>query len=194
MSKNKKSFGDLDMDLPDRSALLELINHIPASIIKNNEIESHNTGVYVQNIPVDPVTGLCSLDHKRAEDLGYMKLDFLNNSAYESIKSNEHLDDLLSKEPMWDLLEHEEVVKNLFQIHAHFDVVSKMKPKSIHELAVVLALIRPGKYHLIGRSWADIEKEIWLRDSTGYIFRKSHAVAYSMIIVMQLNLLVENLD
>ena len=42
-------------------------------------------------------------------------------------------------EPMWELLEHEDVVKKCFHIHNHFSVVKRMKPKSVEQLAAVLS-------------------------------------------------------
>lgn len=187
-----KSFGDIDLDCSDRDQVLELINHIPASIIKDGFIEKHNTGVYVQNIPTDPITGLCSLDYKKAEELGYFKLDILNLNVYKDIRNEEHLVKLVEAAPMWELLEHKEVVEKLYHIHNHFDIVSKMKPQSIEQLAMVLALIRPGKRHLLNKSWNEIEREIWIKDDNDkYAFKKSHSFGYAHVIVMQMNLLLE---
>ena len=53
-------------------------------------------------------------------------------------------------------------------------------------------MIRPGKKHLVGKSWAEIEADVWLKpnDDT-YFFKKSHAIAYALTIAVQLNLIVE---
>ena len=193
MTEIKKSFGDIDIDLQDRDLVLDLIKHIPASIIKDDTIEKHNTGIYVEKIPTDPITGLASLDYNRAEELGYIKIDLLNLNAYENIKDNETIDRLINQEPMWELLEHKEVVEKLYHIHDHFDIVSKMKPKSVEQLAMVLAIIRPGKRHLLGKSWPEIEKEIWVKTEDKYYFKKAHALSYALLIVMQLNQLTEQL-
>jgi DNA polymerase III alpha subunit len=79
-------------------------------------------------------------------------------------------------------------------LHGHFNVVKQMKPTSIEELAMTLAIIRPGKRHLIGRTWDQLRKEIWEKSNEGYQFKKSHAFAYALAIVVQLNLLVEELN
>ena len=191
MAEANNKFGDIDIDIQNRELILDVIDHTPASIIKESTIERHNTGVYVQKVPTDPITGLASIDYENAEELGYAKLDFLNNNAYENIKDNDHLQKLINQEPMWELLEHEEVVKRLYHIHDHFDIVKKMRPKSIEQLAMVLAIIRPGKRYLLGRSWPEVEKEIWVKSDDKYYFKRSHATSYALLIVMQLNQLAE---
>ena len=64
-------------------------------------------------------------------------------SIYDGINNIDELDELLDMEPMWELLEHEDVVKKCFHIHNHFPVVKRMKPKSVEQLAAVLPVIRP---------------------------------------------------
>ena len=54
---------------------------------------------------------------------------------------------------------------------------------------MILAMIRPGKRYLVGNSWDIIEKEVWER-TDDYFFKKSHAIGYAMVIIVQLNLLV----
>ena len=61
----------------------------------------------------------------------------LNVGLYKKIESKQQLDELLAMEPMWELLEHKEVVEKCFHIHKHFEIVKKMKPKSVEELAAV---------------------------------------------------------
>jgi len=58
---------------------------------------------------------------------------------------------------------------------------------------MILAMIRPGKRHLVGKSWKDIEKVVWSKttDDT-YFFKKSHAIAYALTIIVQLNLICES--
>ena len=65
-----------------------------------------------------------------------------------------------------------------------------MQPKSIEQLAAVLAIIRPAKRQLMYKQWSDIMKEVWVKPTDGsYFFKKSHAVAYAQAIVVQMNLL-----
>lgn len=189
---NPNNFGDIDIDVQNRDQVVEILDNIPASIIKEETIEKHNTGIYVQEVPVDPITGLCSLDYERAEDLGYIKLDILNLAAYANVESSEHIDKLISQEPDWSLLQHREVVEALYHINGHYDIVDKLKPQSVDQLAMVLAIIRPGKRYLLNKTWSEIEKEVWVKkEGDKYHFKRSHSIAYATLIVMQLNQLVE---
>jgi DNA polymerase III alpha subunit len=94
---------------------------------------------------------------------------------------------------MWELLEHSEVVDQLFHISGHSDILKKLKPKSVLELACVLAIIRPAKRHLLNESWETIHREVWTKPSNEqYYFKKSHAVSYALAVVVHLNLLCES--
>lgn len=183
---------DVDIDLANRDDLLKLIPHVPAAIDRNGELVKHNTGVYLQNIPHDPVTGLSDLDHVVAAQRGYFKLDFLNNHVYAQVHSPEHLDRLCEQEPMWELLTIPEIISTLYHIHGHVDLVISYAPSSVDQLSMLLAMIRPAKRHLIGEPWETIQQHIWTPpQGSEYYFKRSHAVAFSMAIVVQMNLLVE---
>jgi hypothetical protein len=183
---------DIDIDLDNRDKLLRLINHVPAMQrdSKGRKVK-HNTGVYFHDAPVDPYTGLCTLDYKTAEDMGYFKIDILNVSVYQGVKDPDHLDRLAAAEPDWSMLMHEEIVQQLFHIHSYADLVKRMRPTDIEQLAMVLALIRPGKKHLIGRPWAEIAGQVWEKGDEGYSFKRSHALGYALAIIVQMNLLRE---
>jgi len=188
----KLKLPDIDIDVADRSKVLENFDSLNASL---DGLKKHNTGVYFTDIPVNPITNTSSIDYKEAEDRGYFKLDILNVSLYKDIKSEEHLNTLLGKEPLWDLLTEPEFSNQLFHVGEHSLVLQKTKPKNIEQLAAVLAMIRPAKRHLIGKSWPDIMKEVWIKPSDGaYYFKKAHAVAYAHAVVVQMNLICENLQ
>lgn len=186
---------DIDLDFANRHDVLDIIKHIPATL---EDGRKHNTGVYCQSIPVNPLTGQSSIDYKTAEDRGYFKIDFLNVSAYQGVRDEEHLIKLLNTEPVWDLLGEKEVCDQLFHINGYHTLVASLGPKSINELAMVLALIRPGKKHLIpickDQGFQAIKNEIWVKVDESYFFKNSHAVSYACVIVVQLNLIVENLS
>ena len=182
---------DIDIDLPDRDTLLKTLPHIVARIDREDGHVKHNTGVYFQDIPYDPVTGLTTLDHKLASALGYFKIDLLNNSVYNGVEDEAHLTKLANTEPMWQMLEDAEIGERLFHIGQHAELVTRLKPRSITQLAMVLAIIRPGKAHLQQSDWAAIEKEVWSKPEEGYYFKKSHAFAFATAIVVQMNLMVE---
>jgi hypothetical protein len=146
-------------------------------------------------MPSNPFTGLSSVDYKEAENIGYFKIDVLNVGLYKDIKSKEHLDKLLAMTPMWELLEHREVVEKCFHIHKHFDIVSTLKPKSVEQLAAVLAIIRPAKRYLLKQNWDEINQNVWKRPSGDeYFFKKAHAHAYALAIVLQLNMMATGLS
>lgn len=183
---------DIDIDIGNRDNLLKLIKHVPAAINRNGNWIKHNTGVYVTNIPVDPIINMSTVDYEVAEEFGYIKLDILNQSVYEQVKSNEHLDKLMSTEPMWEMLEYKEFVERVVHINNHYDTLKKMlEPvNSIPRLMMFLAIIRPAKRHLIGKSWKEVAETIWDKPTDdGYFFKRSHSAAYAHLVSVHMNLL-----
>lgn len=187
---------DVDIDFADRTRILEIIKHVPASIKDNTgSFKRHNTGVYCHEIPVNPLTGIAAFDYKEAEERGYFKIDFLNVGVYKDIRDEEHLNHLLNTEPLWELLLQDEFVDLLFHLNGHGDVLKKTCPTSVEQLSAVLAMIRPAKRHLIGKDWTTIMKEVWIRPTTNeYYFKKAHAVAYACAVVVQMNLICEKIS
>lgn len=183
---------DIDIDLGDRDKLLSLISHTKASIRKN-EIKKHNTGVYVTDIPYDPINDMCALDYEQAEDRGYLKLDLLNVHVYNQVRDEKHLVELMD-EPDWNKLNDPSFVEQLIHLGNHYNSLRKMPEpvNSIPRLAMFLAVIRPGKKHLIGLPWSEVSKTIWEKEEGVYTFKKSHSLAYAMLVVVHMNLLVEN--
>ncbi len=180
---------DVDIDFANRQDLLSKIQHRVA-LLENGR--PHNSGVYFTEIPYDPTTNKSTIDYKEAENRGYFKIDCLNVNIYQQVKNSDHLQELIDREPLWDLLEYPEFVDQVFHINGHSDILSKMKPKSILELAAVLALIRPAKRYLIGKDWQTVMREVWVKpDTDEYYFKKSHAVSYAMAVVVHMNLICE---
>lgn len=180
---------DIDIDFPDRLNALTVLPHIKAVRKTDEGFIIHNSGIYFHNIPHNPVTKTATIDYKEAEDRGYFKMDFLNVGVYDKIKSEKQLKELCDKEPDWNLLQDLNVVGKLFQVSNHFDILQKLKPTSIEQLAAVLAVIRPGKKHLIDKPWDEILAEVWTKTDDGYIFKRAHAYSYAMVIIVQLNLI-----
>ncbi len=184
---------DVDIDFYDRDNTLKLFKHTPATIIKNDKTEKHKTGIYFHAVPEHPVTGHATIDYKKAEERGYFKIDCLNVSIYKDVKSEQELVELMIQEPDWDMLKDAKVVDQLFHLNGHFNIVSKLEPRTIEQLAAVLAIIRPAKRQLMYKDWVDIMKEVWLKPTDGsYFFKKSHAVAYAQAIVVQMNLITRD--
>jgi hypothetical protein len=184
---------DIDIDFVDRDQALKLFKHIGASRSDNSRLVKHNTGVYLHEVPVNAVTGLCAIPYDKAEE--YFKIDFLNVGLYKGVRNEAHLIELMNREPLWDLLEQDEFTNLLFHVNGHGSVLRSMKPKSVEELAAVLAVIRPAKRYLIGKPWTEVNKEVWQKPETDeYFFKKSHAVAYATAIVVQMNLICEGIS
>lgn len=186
---------DIDIDVADREQALALLNCTAASIIKEGKNVKHNTGVYFTSIPVDPFTGRSSLDYEAAEARGYIKIDVLNVGLYQQIKNEEHLQQLMAQEPAWDKLYDPEFCARLIHIGAHYDTLIRMPEavNSIPRLAMFLAVMRPAKRHLIGKTWREVSETIWEKPADGsYAFKKSHGVAYAHLVVVNMNLLTRS--
>jgi hypothetical protein len=183
---------DIDIDFGDREKVLSLIDHIPAAMRKVSPMRKHATGVHVTEIPYDPVYGMSSLDYADAEKRGYLKLDLLNVHVYNMVRDEQHLIELM-QEPDWSKLKNKDFVEKLIHLGNQYSTLRSMPEPidSIPRLAMFLAIIRPGKKHLIGKSWKDVAKTVWDKGSDGYTFKKSHAIAYSHLVVVHMNLLEE---
>lgn len=186
---------DIDLDFVDREQALTLFKHIGASRIDDNKLVKHNTGVYLHAVPVNAATGLCAVPYDHADQEGYFKIDFLNVGIYKGVRNEDHLDQLLAQEPLWDLLLDREFVDLLFHLNGHVDILKKTIPTSVEQLAAVLAMIRPAKRYLIGKDWTTILSEVWIKPTNGdYYFKKSHATAYAVAVIVQMNLICESIS
>jgi len=186
---------DIDIDFADRTVALEHFKHVAATIEDNGAFKKHNSGIYCTSIPHNPITGISTIDYKTAEDRGYFKIDFLNVGVYNGVKDESHLIRLMETEPLWDLLEQDEFTQLLFHVNGHGSILRQSKPKSIEQLAAVLAMIRPAKRHLIGKTWTEIMTEVWTKpENDEYYFKKSHAIAYATAVVVQMNLICEQIS
>ena len=183
---------DIDIDFADRNIILSKIKH---RVAKLKTGKKHNTGVYATEIPHNPVDNISTIEHKTAEERGYFKLDFLNVSIYKDVKDETHLISLMRKEPLWELLEHQDFVDQVFHVSGHSDLLKQLKPTSVEQLAATLAIIRPAKRHLADKDWQTIMKEVWIKPTNGeYYFKKAHAVSYAVACVVHMNLICENVS
>jgi hypothetical protein len=182
---------DIDLDLADRDQLLKLIQATPARQMHQGQVRRHNSGVYFTDIPYDPVNQCAAIDYETAEQRGYFKIDLLNMSVYELVKSPEHYQEMLTKEPPWSRLWTDpEWAKQLAHVGNYTDLLSTMKPDSIPRLAAFIAIIRPGKAHLQNKSWSDIFQSVWDGDnSKGFVFKHSHSISYAALVALHMNLL-----
>ena len=181
---------DIDIDFGDRDQLLKLIPHTRAAMRNANPIRHHATGVYVTDVPYDPVRDMASIDYVEADKRGYFKLDLLNVHVYSQVRDEIHLIELMG-DPDWSRLKDKNFVEKLIHLNNQYYNLQKMPEPidSIPRLSMFLAVIRPGKKHLIGQKWGEVAKTVWDKGTDGYTFKKAHAIAYAQLVVVHMNLL-----
>ena len=183
---------DIDIDFANRDIVLSTLKH---RVAKLDSGKKHNTGVYATEVPHNPVDNISTIEHKTAEERGYFKLDFLNVSIYKDVRDEAHLQELMEKEPIWQLLEHKDFVDKVFHLSGHDSLLKQLKPTSVQQLAATLAIIRPAKRHLANESWEKIMEEVWIKPTNGdYFFKKAHAFAYALSVVVHMNLICEQVN
>ena len=182
---------DIDIDFADRTIVLDKLKH---RVAKLGTGKKHNTGVYATEIPHNPVDLLSTLDHDKADERGYFKLDFLNVSIYKLVRDEAHLTELMERKPLWQLLEHKDFSEKVFHLNGHNELLKQLKPISVEQLAATLAIIRPAKRYLANESWDKIMQEVWVKPTNGeYYFKKAHAISYAAAVVVHINLLCDEL-
>jgi Bacterial DNA polymerase III alpha subunit finger domain len=184
---------DVDIDIPSHVNKnkygIKAIQYIPQKKI----LKQHNSGHYYNSdIPIDKFTGNAAIDYKEAEKCGFIKIDLLTNTSYDMFSSKKQLLENLYKEPDWNLLSDKKFVEKLPHISKHFDIINDLKPKSIEDLSDILALIRPGKEHLLNnykknKHITRINLYRKPKNKESYYFKKSHAIATASMIVCIIN-------
>ena len=182
---------DIDIDVPDRSRILELIRHTPARQIVDGKPRKHNSGIYITDIPRDIEHGCAAIDYETAEQRGYFKIDLLNMSVYQLIKDPDHYEAMLAATPPWQRLWQDRAwTSQLVHVGNYQDLLAEMKPDSVPRMAAFISIIRPGKAHLQGMPWDQVFDTVWDGDaSRGYTFKKAHALSYAMLVSLHMNLL-----
>lgn len=184
---------DIDVDTSPTFDPTVLFPWARAAVVRDGSYTQHPCGVYPQTIPIDPITKLAAIPYDAAEELGYLKIDFLHLNVYQLFKDRAEIDDLLTKDPDWTLLQVPSNHFKLFQLSNHGELLLKLKPSSIEDMADVMALIRPGKRQLVPlyQKSKDLARPlIWKKDDQGgYAFKKSHALSYSYVLWLQLHLI-----
>ena len=73
---------DLDVKRRDHSVLLLERGVVASQLDQKGSLAKHKSGIYFQNIPIDPVSGCAAFPYDIAEQLGYFKVDFLSYHIY----------------------------------------------------------------------------------------------------------------
>jgi len=182
---------DIDIDLANRDQLLALIRHTPARQTVNDQARRHNSGVYVTNIPRDPVLGCAAIDYQEAETRGYFKIDLLNMSVYQLIRDPDHYNQLLAQEPPWSRLwQDSDWAAQLVHVGNYTELLKSMRPDSVPRMAAFISIIRPGKAHLQNQPWDWVFESVWDGDdSRGFVFKHAHAIGYAALVSLHMNLL-----
>jgi hypothetical protein len=159
-------------------------------------VRRHNSGVYVTDIPQDPVNSCAAIDYNEAESRGYFKIDLLNMSVYQLVRDPEHYERMLSQEPNWARLWTDPAwAARVVHVGNYTDLLKEMQPDSITRMAAFISVIRPGKAHLQRRPWTEVFASVWDGDdSRGYTFKKSHSLGYSMLVALHMNLLADSVS
>jgi hypothetical protein len=196
---------DVDLDVSDRDkALTALRKYTQASQVNNDQVlVPHNTGIYFQQVPVDPITKLSAFPYKEAEEIGYFKVDLIPNHVYDLVESNEELDKLLDAPVDWEwfqdkqFFEAEDRRYQLTHLANYHHLCEAYPPQSVEDISCLLALIRPRKKYLVGRPWEEIQNKVWEKldteDDTHYFFKKSHAVAFAVLVILHAQLIAKKL-
>lgn len=182
---------DIDIDVSDNELARQILGAVRASTVENSELKPHVVGLYFQSAPVDRLTGLCAIPYEFAEDYGYKKIDVLNLSFLNNFDNKQQIRKLLKKTPKWSLLIDDDVIPKLFHLSKHAETLKAIKPRTVEELADTLALIRPNKKALIPKYIKDKDAtrlELYKKVDASDL-RKSHAIPYALIIVLQLHLI-----
>lgn len=182
---------DIDIDLANRDQLLQLIQATPARQLHQGQVRRHNSGVYVTDIPYDPVNACAAMDYETAEQLGYFKIDLLNMTVYQLIRDPDHYEQLLEQEPPWHRLWTDpEWARQLVHIGNYTELINSMRPDSIPRMAAFISIIRPGKAHLQNKPWSTVFESVWDgNDSRGFVFKHAHALGYAALVSLHMNLL-----
>lgn len=187
---------DIDIDVPTKFIPSSLLpESVTASMVRGGKMIPHPCGVYLQTMPV--ANGIAAIPYGVAPSYGFFKIDFLSLSLLDCFSSKSEMR-MLMKEPInWNMLQNPNIVSTLFQLHRHYDLLSRVRPTSVLELADCVALIRPAKKHLIdayiGLSQQQrdaMRHHIYEPDPQGRPqYKKAHAVAYALTITLQLRML-----
>jgi hypothetical protein len=120
----------------------------------------------------------------------------LNVGVYEHVCDETHLLDLMERPLDWAVFADPSFVAKLFHLGNYGDLCARLRPTSIEHIAMILALIRPGKKRLQSKcetqGFRSINDEIWVKtDEDTYSFKKAHAISYAVLVYVHAQILLE---
>jgi len=135
---------DLDLDIPSNQSDNIRNGLIRGCVINSRgEIQPHPAGVYFyRSIPT--FDGLSILDYKMMEEKSYQKIDILNNTILDDITISE-LTEYISRidnntinwSALWEF-------DDPYQLGKYPGILRDFEVTSVMDVAIVLAIIRPG--------------------------------------------------
>ncbi len=126
---NRRTF-DCDIDVNSK---VDKNKYGVRAMVYNSDTEkvlAHPSGYYIEQVPVDELTGICSFDYEYGEEQGFMKIDLLTNSSYDSFLSKDEVLTAFEQDPDWTLLDDEDFVITLPHIGKHYDLIQPIKPQN----------------------------------------------------------------
>lgn len=178
---------DIDIDISNKFKPSK--QWIRASINNDGELTPHNSGYYTYDIPyINENNKLSIISYDTLDDAKINKVDFLRNSFYNKFTFQYEIDELIDVEIDWNILKDETIVTKVSHINNYFKKLQQFNIKSIEDMADFLALIRPGKSHLLDAYITDREsiRSVLYTPTNSYYYKKSHAYAYALQIKIQL--------
>ncbi len=137
-------FSDLDLDIPSmKSEAIRL--HLDRASVKTEKggYQPHPAGVYFYKA-IPTFNRMAILDYKVMEENEYQKIDILNNTYLDNITNEEMIEfvDLIEEEDIdWKSLWQFE---DPYQLGKYPGILREFKVESVLDLAIILAIIRPG--------------------------------------------------
>ncbi len=137
-------FSDLDLDIPSMESDNIKKTLIRGSVLTDRgDYQPHPAGIYFyKSIPA--FSGIALYDYKIMEQYNFQKIDILNNTFLDDINSIEfedYLQKIDSEDIDWELLWE---YKDPYQLSKYPGILKEFQVSSIMDLAIVLAIIRPG--------------------------------------------------
>lgn len=205
-------FSDLDLDIPSKQSDNIRNGVVRGSVLNDRgELQPHPAGVYFyKSIP--SFDGIAVLDYKSMEAKEYQKIDVLNNTYLDDITPKEldqYIQLIENDDINWqELWEYEEP----YQLSKYPGILREFKVQSVMDIAIVLAVIRPGSLQNYEKMKAYIHTDKLLdkksdeakkilsetygipvfdeqfkklgKDDGKYRYKKPHSIGYSYVLLI----------
>ena len=170
---------DLDLDIPSTQSDSIRNGLVRASVLnERGDFQPHPAGVYFYKT-IPSFDGMAVLDYKKMEEKEYQKIDILNNTYLDNISSselNEFVETIDNDEIDWEeLWEYEEP----YQLSKYPGILREFKVQSVMDIAIIMALIRPGALQNYEKMKAYIHTDKLLNtktDETREILKETYGI------------------